>query len=65
MISLGLENYCHEGCTRFEPRVLRGIRVTDSDIIVTCEHAAECQYMMRYLKKHNAERKEDTDVLQG
>ena len=60
MIRLGVEDYCHEGCMRFEPRVLRGITLADSNIIVTCEHAAECQYMVRYLKKHSME-KEKTD----
>lgn len=60
MIKLGLEPYCQEGCMRFEPRVIRGIRLTDPDITVSCEHATECQYMVRYLKKHSME-KEKTD----
>ena len=60
MITLSLQPYCHEGCMRFEPRVLRGIHITDADITVSCEHSAECQYMMRYLKKHGME-KEKTD----
>ena len=52
MITLNLEDYCHEGCMRFEPKVISGTRIADPEIIVTCEHWAECQYMVRYLKKH-------------
>lgn len=62
MITLNLEDYCHEGCMRFEPRVIKGayfmcdnIRVNDSTTTITCEHSAECQYMVRYLKKHGLE----------
>ena len=52
MITLKLEDYCHDGCMRFEPKAIRGMRPTDPEIVVTCEHWAECEYMVRYLKKH-------------
>lgn len=61
MITLNLEDYCHEGCMRFEPKVLKGVTPSDMTIHVTCEHWAECQYMVRYLKKHGLE-KENGDV---
>lgn len=61
MITLNLEDYCHDGCMRFEPKVLRGVTPSDMTIIVTCEHWAECQYMVRYLKKHGLEKENTND----
>ena len=61
MISLNLEDYCHDGCMRFEPKVLRGVTPSDRTILVTCEHWAECQYMVRYLKKHGLEKENNND----
>ena len=60
MITLSLQPYCHEGCMRFEPRVLRGLTLADANTIISCEHSAECQYMVRYLKHHSSV-KENTD----
>ncbi len=61
MITLNLEDYCQEGCMRFEPKVLKGLRPGDAVIIVSCEHSAECQYMLRYLKKHGLETSDLSD----
>lgn len=61
MITLKLEDYCHDGCMRFEPKTIRGRTVDDTAIIVSCEHWAECQYMVRYLKKHGLVKENDND----
>ena len=66
MITLNLEDYCHEGCMRFEPRVIKGSVMCDNAILdstttITCEHSAECQYMVRYLKKHGLEKENNND----
>lgn len=62
MITLQLEDYCHEGCMRFEPRVIKGLALGDRATIIACEHSAECQYMARYLKKHSLEKEKKNDV---
>lgn len=49
MITLKVEDYCHAGCARFEPKTIIGLTPTDPDITVICEHRDECQYMHRYL----------------
>ena len=61
MITLKLEDYCHDGCMRFEPNVMRGMRPIDPEIVVTCEHWAECQYMVRYLKNHGLAKENNND----
>lgn len=61
MIVLKLEDYCHDGCMRFEPKTIIGMRPIDPEIVVTCEHWAECQYMVRYLKKHGLAKENNND----
>ena len=61
MITLNLEDYCHEGCMRFEPKTIKGLTPGDRAIVVTCEHLSECQYMVRYLKKHGLEKENNND----
>ena len=63
MISLQVEDYCHDYCREFEPKVIEdetmsGMNIFEDwyepvkyDYIVKCKHYNRCAAMYRYLKK--------------